>query len=241
VATRCAALFSGLVLIAFATRANPARVAQQAARESAQVPRPRPRPARESKPESAFARLAPIEFYNVNTRRRLKLRLYDHSGKVDETTALQLDTLLCDSRDRKHWRSTRLDRRTLQLVYRTAYHFNASEVQVVSAYRRALRRREGMHAKGKAIDFRIPGVKAATLAAYLRTLPRVGVGVYTHPKTQFVHLDVRERSFHWLDASPPRRRWRERNISSKTLAELDATYSPSSDWPEGLTVPATKP
>lgn len=182
--------------------------------------------------------MAPVEFFNVNTRQRLSAKLYDSSGRVDESTASRLDALLCDARDRKHWHSTHLDRRTLQLVYRAAYHFNARQVVVVSAYRKAARRREGMHAQGKAIDFRIAEVDATALAAYLRTLPRVGVGVYTHPKTQFVHLDVREHSFHWLDASPPRRHWRERNISSKTLPELDAKYSPSSDWPEGIAPPA---
>jgi uncharacterized protein YcbK (DUF882 family) len=182
-----------------------------------------------------------VEFFNINTRRRVTGRLYDSSGEVDESIATQLDALLCDSRNRRNWKSTRLDRRTLQLVYRAAYHFRTHSVQVVSAYRKAARRREGMHARGKAMDFRIPGVDAATLAAYLRTIPRVGVGVYTHPKTQFVHLDVREHSFHWLDASPPRRHWRELNISSKALPELDAKYSPSSDWPEGVAALGPKP
>jgi uncharacterized protein YcbK (DUF882 family) len=186
---------------------------------------------------SAFDHLLPVQFSNINTRRRLTARLYDPSGHVDESVATQLDELLCDARDRDHWKSTRLDRRTLQLLYRTAYHFHAAEVEVVSAYRKAERRREGMHAQGRAVDFRLPGVQAATLAAYLRTVPRVGVGVYTHPKTRFVHLDVREHSYHWLDASPPRRHWRERNISSKTLPALDAEYSPKSDWPEGLPAP----
>jgi len=69
-------------------------------------------------------------------------------------------------------------------------------------------------------------------------MPRVGVGIYTHPKTQFVHLDVREHSFHWLDASPPRRHWRERNISGKGLDALDSKYTPKDDWPEGFDPPA---
>jgi uncharacterized protein YcbK (DUF882 family) len=188
-----------------------------------------------------FARLSPIEFLNINTRQRLSARLYDANGNVDESVASEFDTLLCDSRDKKHWKSKRLDRRTLQLVYRAAYHFHVDEVHVVSAYREATRRREGLHAQGRAIDFRLPGVSPAPLAAYLRTVPRVGVGVYTHPKTQFVHLDVREHSFHWLDASPPRRHWRERNISSRALPALDAAYSPVSDWPEGLSAPSSQP
>ena len=76
---------------------------------------------------------------------------------------------------------------------------------------------------------------AAALASYLRGLPRTGVGVYTHPKTQYVHLDVREHSFHWLDASPPRRRWREKSIGAADLEARDKRYEPSLDLPEGLT------
>ena len=72
------------------------------------------------------------------------------------------------------------------------------------------------------------------LASYLRELPRTGVGVYTHPKTQYVHLDSREHSFHWLDASPPRRRWRENSIGARDLVVRDGAYTPALDLPEGL-------
>ena len=44
---------------------------------------------------------------------------------------------------------------------------------------------------------------APLVAAYLRGVPRVGVGLYTHPRTRWVHLDVRDRSYHWADATPP--------------------------------------
>ena len=125
----------------------------------------------------------------------------------------------------------------LQLVYRAAYHFNDEQVEVVSAYRRPGRQREGPHALGTAVDFELPGITAAALASYLRTLPRVGIGIYTHPRTQYVHLDVREQSYHSIDASPPNRTWRERPIRARNLAALDATYTLKSDWPEGMSPP----
>jgi hypothetical protein len=131
-----------------------------------------------------------------------------------------------------------LARRTLQLVVRAALHFRVREVEVVSAYRKPGRRREGPHASGRALDFKLPGVPARMLASYLRQLPRVGVGVYTHPKTAFVHLDTREQSFHWLDASPPGRHWREQSLGSAGLAKRDAAYRPANDWPEGLLPPS---
>jgi uncharacterized protein YcbK (DUF882 family) len=139
---------------------------------------------------------------------------------------------LCDARSPKHHESTRINRRTLQLLFKAAYHFASYEVEVVSAYRKPGRRREGPHASGAAIDFRLRGVSAPVLAAYLREIPRTGVGVYTHPKTQFVHLDSREHSFHWLDASPPRRNWREKSIGAADLGERDRHYSPEQDLPE---------
>jgi hypothetical protein len=70
------------------------------------------------------------------------------------------------------------------------------------------------------------------LAAYLRTLPRVGVGLYTHRATQFVHLDSRDRSYHWLDPSPPGVSLPERPLAGGDLAKRDATYAPTDDMPE---------
>ncbi|MEO6600069.1 MAG: DUF882 domain-containing protein [Polyangiaceae bacterium] len=184
-----------------------------------------------------FAQLPTLRFSNQNTGAAAQVRLYDDRGQVDEQEAQKLDALLCDTRDPKNWATIALDRRTLQLSVRAAFHFHVNEIAVVSAYRQPGRRREGPHAEGRAIDFRLPGVAPRLLASYLRTLPRVGVGIYTHPKTGFVHLDDREHSFHWLDASPPGRHWRERSIGGRGLALRDASYSRADDWPEGTTPP----
>jgi uncharacterized protein YcbK (DUF882 family) len=194
-----------------------------------------PPPANES--AQPFPRLSPVRFRNANNQQTLTIELYDAQGHVSEGAAQRLDTLLCDTRDPKAWATLTLDRRTLQLAVRAALHFHAPEVEVVSAYRKPGRRREGLHASGKAIDFKLPGVPPRALAAYLRTLPRVGVGIYTHPKTSYVHLDDREHSFHWLDASPPGRTWREMSIGDASLAKRDASYTRADDWPEGTIPP----
>jgi uncharacterized protein YcbK (DUF882 family) len=186
---------------------------------------------------SSFAQLSPVTITNFNARKAVSTRLYTDSGHVDELAARRLDALLCDARDLDDAQSHSMDRRLLQLLFRTAYHFSSHRIEVVSAYRKAVHKQPGVHAQGRAIDFRLANVTPAALAAYLRTIPRVGVGIYTHPKTQFVHLDVREQSFHWLDASPPRRHWREKNISSKALPALDASYRHADDWPEGFSPP----
>ena len=188
--------------------------------------------------DSAFSQLPALRFTNENNDQSLSVRLYDDSGHVDELEATRLDVFLCDTRDPKAPAALALDRRTLQLAVRAALHFKVEEMRVVSAYRKPGRRREGLHATGKAIDFKLPGVSARILAAYLRTLPRVGVGIYTHPKTSYVHLDDREHSFHWLDASPPGRAWREMSLGGGSeLIKRDAAYARADDWPEGMSPP----
>ncbi len=181
-----------------------------------------------------FAALPPLTFVNRNSRQSLTVRLYQKDGGIDEANARMLDQLLADRRRPGQVRSIALERRLLQLVFRAAYHFGATTVHVISAYRAEGRKHEGHHATGRAIDFFLGDTKSATLAAYLRKLPRVGVGVYTHSRTQYVHLDVRDVSYHWLDASPPGRHWRGMRLTDAAAPARDAAYRPSDDWPEPL-------
>jgi hypothetical protein len=59
----------------------------------------------------------------------------------------------------------------------------------------------------------------------------VGVGIYTNAKTHYVHLDVRDRSYHWLDASPPGVTWREALLPDPSQQKRDSSYTPESDLP----------
>jgi len=226
---------AGLLLIgaaSFALWPRTAPAATAPARPTVPITRDAPSPAPLPAPApSRFEQLPALLIENQTTREARSLRLYDASGRIDEAAAAALDELLCDARKPKQRETTQLSRRTLQLLFKAAYHFGQYEVEVVSGYRKPGRRREGPHGTGAAIDFRLRGVTAAELASYLRGIPRTGVGVYTHPKTQYVHLDSREHSFHWIDASPPRRHWRERSIGGPNLEKSDALYSPAGDWP----------
>lgn len=201
------------------------------------LPEPLPRTEGAIRAPDPFERLAAVMFKNRNNQQTVTTKLYGHDGHIDESAATQLDTLLSDTRDPNQPKTTQIERRLLQLLFRTAYHFQASSIEVTSAYRATGRRREGLHATGRAIDFAIAGVKTEELASYLRKLPRVGVGVYTHRRTRFVHLDVREQSYHWLDASPPGRTWRGLSIGDRGMAARDATYRAEDDWPEPPLVP----
>lgn len=122
-----------------------------------------------------------------------------------------------------------LDVRLVQLAIRAAYHFDDKPIVVVSATRKGA---HGKHGTGDALDFQLEGIRAATLAGWLRGTPRAGVGIYTHPRTQYVHLDTREASFHWSDGSPPGVTWKERLLVDPKRVSRDAEYVRALDLPE---------
>jgi uncharacterized protein YcbK (DUF882 family) len=171
--------------------------------------------------------LPPVRIVDGSSFAREELQLYTLQGEVDEEAKARFEALVArDGQPRV------LAERVVRLLFKAAYHFGRGRaapptVTVVSAWRE----RAGRHATGDAIDFKLANVPAAQLAAYLRGLPRVGVGIYTHPRTQFVHLDVRDVSYHWLDASPPGVRWRERQLRDPGQAKRDAAWAPVGDLP----------
>jgi hypothetical protein len=179
---------------------------------------------RDSRFDSWAEKLTPVEVEGVGSRERKRLRLYASNGEIDPTARAEFERLAAGaSEDEPHALAERL----LMLVFKAAYHFAGAPITIVSGWRD----RAGRHTAGDALDFRLLGVQSPRLAAYLRGLARVGVGIYTHPRTQFVHLDVRDQSYHWLDASPPGRKWREMQLRDARAAKRDAAWTPESDLP----------
>jgi uncharacterized protein YcbK (DUF882 family) len=113
-----------------------------------------------------------------------------------------------------------VDPRTLALVYRIQIHFGVPEVRVVSGYRVPKPGSHSNHGKGRAVDLIVPGVADEEVARFARGLGFVGVGVY--PTSQFVHVDVRPRSYFWIDYSGPRMKNRESCILPDIAAQGDA-------------------
>jgi hypothetical protein len=70
------------------------------------------------------------------------------------------------------------------------------------------------------MDMVVPGVADEEVARFVRELGFVGVGVY--PTSQFVHVDVRPRSYFWVDFSGPRMKNRERGILGDLAAKSDS-------------------
>ncbi len=113
-----------------------------------------------------------------------------------------------------------VDPRTLALVYRIQVHFGVPEVRVVSGYRVPKPGSHSNHGKGRAVDLIVPGVPDEDVARFARGLGFVGVGVY--PSSQFVHVDVRPRSYFWIDYSGPRMKNKESCILPDVAAQGDA-------------------
>jgi uncharacterized protein YcbK (DUF882 family) len=176
------------------------------------------------------AKLGAVVVSNKNTDARASVRLYRDDGSLD---ADAMKTFMrVASRIPAEDRTTPadvLDERLVRLVFRASYHFGGAPIVVVSGTRK---RSRGRHRHGQALDFALEGVRAAKLASHLRGYPRAGVGIYTNPRTQYVHLDVREHSYHWIDASPPGVTWRERLLPDPSQAKRDASYVASMDLPE---------
>jgi uncharacterized protein YcbK (DUF882 family) len=186
-------------------------------------------PSATSRPPAAWAIALPaVRFVDTRTRAAAVVRLYAKDGSLSEEAACDLDRLVVAGAGAP---PPPLNRRLLRLLVKAAAHFHATEINLVSTFRD----NAGIgsrHRTGDAADFSMPGVPAARLAAHLRTFPRVGVGVYTNRRTQFVHLDVREQSYHWVDASPPGRTWRESPLTDRGAIARDAAYRPEQDLPE---------
>lgn len=92
-----------------------------------------------------------------------------------------------------------VNERLLGLIHRATRHFEVPYVHLVSGVRQD--RGASRHTHGLAADIVLPGITDEELAEFLRAQGFVGVGVYT--RSGFVHVDVRERSFFWIDPSPP--------------------------------------
>jgi uncharacterized protein YcbK (DUF882 family) len=113
-----------------------------------------------------------------------------------------------------------IDPRTLGLVYRLETHFGVPEVRVVSGYRVPKPGSRSNHGKGRAMDVILPGVADEEVARFARDQGFAGVGVY--PTSQFVHVDIRPRSYFWVDTSGPHMKNRERGILLAVAARSDA-------------------
>lgn len=100
----------------------------------------------------------------------------------------------------------RVNPHLLERVQMVAEHFgkpNApAKLFIISGYRPASI--GSMHSTGRAMDFRVDGIKNEDVVAFCKTINDTGCGYY--PNSSFVHMDVRDTGTGhtaWIDASGP--------------------------------------
>jgi uncharacterized protein YcbK (DUF882 family) len=155
----------------------------------------------------------------LNTQERVELpALSAHGGFAPRDLDRAAHLLREPSSGNEH----PIEPRVLDALYRIQTHFNAQEIRVVSGYRTPAAiasSRGSQHGRGRAIDIVVPGTTDDDVAKFAREMGFMGVGVY--PVSGFVHVDVRDRSYFWVDSSGPGRRNRERGILSDVAARAD--------------------
>jgi uncharacterized protein YcbK (DUF882 family) len=160
---------------------------------------------------------AKLVLVSLNTNDRVELSPFSERGGF---AAKDLDRAAWTLREPSSGNAHPVEPRLLDLVYRIQTQFSAPEIRVISAYRTPHGRNASNHGRGRAIDIVVPGATDADVAKFARELGFVGVGIY--PASGFVHVDVRDRSYFWVDASGPGRRNRERWILRDVATKSDA-------------------
>ena len=102
----------------------------------------------------------------------------------------------------RDWRTGRtkyVPERLIWYLYLVQQHFDAP-IEVVSGYRHK-ERKSSRHRQGRAVDFRVVGVDPKVVWKYCKRFDNVGLGHY--PNSRFTHIDVRKKSYYWVDESGP--------------------------------------
>jgi uncharacterized protein YcbK (DUF882 family) len=160
-----------------------------------------------------------LRLHTINTGEHYDIQVYDANGRMRVQAIGEVSLAL---RDVRSGRSRTIHPRTIAMLYMVGQYYDVP-LQVVSGYRvRGVNATEGSrHGSGEACDFRIPDVGVRNLARWLdNTFADVGVGYY--PRSGFVHLDRRDRSFYWIDNSGPGQRSRTRSRSAWEPAQEQA-------------------
>jgi uncharacterized protein YcbK (DUF882 family) len=155
----------------------------------------------------------------LNTQERLELSALTARGGFQSRDLDRAAHLL---REPSSGNEHPIEPRILDAIYRIQTHFNAQEIRVISGYRTPAAiasSRGSQHGRGRAIDIIVPGTSDDDVAKLARDMGYMGVGVY--PTSGFVHVDVRDRSYFWVDSSGPGGRTRERGVLSDVATRAD--------------------
>ncbi|MGD0675998.1 MAG: DUF882 domain-containing protein [Polyangiaceae bacterium] len=135
----------------------------------------------------------------VSAGEQTRIRVKDSRGRISASALAAFEHAM-----RQGSASYPPDPRLLALISLVSDHFGGKPIEVVSGYRSYTPTQYTAHSNhnsGKALDFRIRGVKNESLRDFCRGLHDAGCGYY--PNSTFVHLDVREGQAYWVDRSHP--------------------------------------
>lgn len=138
------------------------------------------------------------------TDQRVRVRLIDRRGRVERNAVRRVRELMQPRGAARGTLGPAPPPRLLEILARVSDYFGGRLITVVSGVRTAggNTQESSRHIQGHALDLRIQGVPAHALRDYLRaTFQDIGVGYY--PRSNFVHLDVRDRTAYWVDWSGP--------------------------------------
>jgi uncharacterized protein YcbK (DUF882 family) len=159
---------------------------------------------------------AHLVLYSINTGDSVSLAPATERGGF---SASDLDRAAFVLREQASGNQHPVEPRLLDAAYRLQTRFRAQEIRVLSGYRTP-HGRGSNHSAGRALDIVVPGASDADVAEFARGLGFLGVGIY--PTSGFVHIDVRARSYFWVDTSGAGRRNRERGILGDLAQRSDA-------------------
>lgn len=175
-----------------------------------------------------------LSLYALNTGERLDVSATGEGGSF---TARDLDRAAHLFREPSSGSEHPVEPRLLDLLYRIQRKFGAHEIRLVSGFRPGksaplkgpVHASGSNHSCGRAADIVVPGARDEDVAKFARDLGFVGVGIY--PTSGFVHVDVRGRSYFWVDKSAPGHRNRERGVLSDLAKKSDSRAASRGEKP----------
>jgi uncharacterized protein YcbK (DUF882 family) len=182
-------------------------------------------PAGKSPPRNDAGR-ALLALRGLNTAEYVELTPLGEQGAFADT---EIDRLSHFAREPQSGLTHPLHPRLADLLYRIQTHFDAAELRMLSGYRSPKGGKQSNHGRGRAMDLVVPGHGDEEVARFVREQGFAGVGVY--PTSGFVHVDVRDKSYFWIDASGPGRKNRERGVLHDVAQRADSHALARGDRP----------
>jgi uncharacterized protein YcbK (DUF882 family) len=151
----------------------------------------RARPEKDIPPE----RRGVLALESVNTGEELEVTLDLATGELDETSYRAFRHFM---RCLHSSAEAPMDPRLIALLHSISVR-TGRKILIVSGFRLPVYSTAAFsyHARGMAADIRIPGMTALMVRDLVTSMGVKGIGYY--PKSQFVHVDVREQKSTWTD------------------------------------------